>query len=639
MKNFKKLLLICLFIALAISLSACGSKDVEVAAPKPDPVVVKGQAFEESLSVKQELSYPGVIVAESESIVYAKSAGNLTSVNFKVGDKTTLGQELAKIDDVNLSLINYSSNNYNNNQIKQAKLLVAQAEGGYNLARDSYNSLLISSVKDLRQAEIAKEQAVKGQSNLNLTAEESIKSAELAYETAKIAASQAKLTLENREKQVKQSEIDVITNANLAISSVMSTVSSLVTNINNATAFDDNNNVSISYQSNLGALDSSSYNKAKDSYQKVKEENDKYSSQKFVDINEKIDFAINAATLARYLADDTKNLFDKTITSSSLPQSSVSGPSLSSLQTAASAYQAQINAALSQISGAKQSLTNNSLNNTSLIDSLRQANDLANQQEASALQALSNLKAGNTSQADSASFVSKLAQNQYDNLRVKIESQVAAAKMQMDTAKIQYDNALVSLQNLYDNHSVVSPLNGTITKVFVKEREYVSPGQPIVTISETENIKVQFFVEPENLLAIIPGTPASVVDDKGQVYSGIVAAVSPQADLTTRRFLAELKLEKVDNLFLGTIVTVNLNIVKKSGGTDIIILPLSAVTVGQNGSYVFVFDNGLAKKASVEVREVIGNLAKVQGEIGLGSIIIIEGNKLLNEGQEISIIK
>lgn len=633
----KKIILFPLLFVIIFSLSACGKKSVEIPKEIVTPVNVKGQTVSESFSVKQSLEYPGMVVAESEANIIAKTSGNLTSVNYKLGDQVELGQELAKIDDINSA--SFNPNNYNTNQIKQAKNTVNQAESAYNLAKASYNNLLISSVKDLRSAEISRDQAAKGQSNLDITTSESIKSSELSYETSKIAVEQARLTLENRQKLVTQSDKDANNNAENNANTAVSTAATIITNINNITAFDDNNTVSIPYKSNLGALDSGVYDTAKQSYQSAKDSYTSYLNKKFSNLSEKLNAAKVVVRVVKKLSDDTKILFDKTITSSSLPQISLTGISLNNLQSSVSAYQTQMSGAVSQIDGALQLIANTSLNNTSLVDSLNQAYDLAKKQQASAEQALNNLKAGNMSQKDSASFAYNLAQNQYDNLRVKIESQILGAKTQMETAQMQYNNAVTALQSLYDAHSVVSPLSGTITKVFIANGEAVASGQTILTVSKTDNIKVKFYIEPDNLLAITLGLPVLVVSDNNKTYNGIIAAVSPQADPATRRFLVEVKLEKADDLLLGTLATIKLSLTKLSGESGVIILPLAAITVGQNASSIFIIENNQAKKVPVEIKEVIGESARIKVDLAAEKIIITDGNKLISNGQTVSLTK
>lgn len=630
----RQFIFIGLLLGLTLMLSACGSSAPTGETP-PAPLSVQGQTVAQSLSVKQTLTYPGLVAAASEATIVAKASGNLMAANLKIGDQVALGQEIGKINDVNAT--GNSAGSFNVNQIKQAQNSLDQAQAAYALSKSSYDNLLVSSVKDLRSAEIARDQAVSGESNLAVTAENSLKSAGLAYDTAKISTEQARLTLANQQSQVAQNIKSATDNADLAANSAASTAGALITGINNIAALDTKGSISLPYSGNLGVLDSSSLTGAQDSYQRAKDAYQRYSAQKFSNLTDKINAAIALSNVVKEMADDAKILFDKTITSSSLPQTSLSGPSLSGLQSTVAGYQAQIGAALSQVTSAGQTLENASLGGQSLLDGLTQAYSMARQQEASAQQNLNSLAAGNASQKDQAGYVASLAQNQYDNLKVKIEVQVAGARTQMENSALQYNSALLALQNLYDAHSVISPLSGTITKVFVADSQTVAPGQAIATVSQTKDIKVQFYVAPESLADIKPGLPVTVTDDSGNNYSGIVAAVSPQADPISRRFLVEVKLEDSSQLLLGTVVNVAVTLIKSAGAPGLMILPLAAVTVGQNGNYIFIADSGLAKMVPVEIKEVVGELARVRVDLPLSAVVIIDGNKLLQDGEAVTV--
>jgi len=631
----KNYLLIPLLILSVFSLTACGKKKEETQTPVPTAVKVVVQEIAQSLSVNRELEYPGLVVSDSEAKIIAKTSGTISGFKANAGDKVSLGQELAKIDDVNSA--SYNPANFNSSQIKQAKLAVNQAQAAYQLARTNYNNLLVSSVKDLKAAEIARDQAAKGQENLALTTAESIKSANLAYETSKIATEQARLSLENRKKLNIQGAESTETNADIAADSAANLCGTIISNVNALTGFDEDNTVSISYKTNLGALDSATYSKASDSYRQAKSAYKNYLQKEFSSTENKVDETIKLVQSTKNMIDDVKILFEKSVSSSNLPQSSPTGVSLSGLQTSASSYQSQVNGALNQVNSAKQGLSNTTLNNDNLLVTLEKAYELAKQQEASALQALKNLNTGNTSQIDQSQFVLSLAQNQYDNAKVKIESQIAAAKVQMENSESQYNNALLSLQSLYDIHSVISPIEGTITQK-VNNGDTVSAGQVVATISQTEKTKVKIFVEPENLADLKPGLLASVSNGE-QTVSGIISSISPQADTLTRRFPVEIVLENASSLYLGTVVNVKVVITKSvAGEAGSILLPLSSIEIGQNGDQVMIVENNQAKKIPVEVVSVLGDLAKVKiNNYPPQTLIIIEGNKLVREGDLVAL--
>jgi RND family efflux transporter MFP subunit len=245
------------------------------------------------------------------------------------------------------------------------------------------------------------------------------------------------------------------------------------------------------------------------------------------------------------------------------------------------------------------------------------------------------LTSGNISQKDQAKFNEDSAQNQYGATKIKIDSQITATKLQLDSARLQYENALVNLQNLYDNHSIISPIDGILTQKAISNGDSISPGQLIAVVSQLDNIKIQFYVEQESLSSISLGMSATVSDTMGNNYQGTIFSISPQADNLTRRFLVEIKLEEGKDLVSGTVVDVALNLTINTEQKEDIILPLSTIEIGQNGNNVFVIENDLAKKIPVSIVKVIGELAEVKIEAPKETKIIIEGNKLISEGQKV----
>lgn len=629
----KKSLLVLLLVTLIFSTTACGSKKEEEA-NNVKPIAVKGQKVSDSLTWSRELSYPGTIVSESEAKILAKTAGTVSSFNVAIGAKVEPGQELGRIDDQAAG----ASGNFNAGQIKQAQIGVAQAQSAYQLAKTNYENLLASASKDLDSAAISRDQAATSENNLELTITEGLKSAELAYETAKIATQQAKDNLDIRQRQLTQGEADARANADIVADSAISTSGALLVGLNNILGFDDSGAVSVPYRSSLGALEINSHGKAEWDYDEAKKSYATYLESKFTDVATKMREAIKVTELAKQATDSAKYLLEKSIPSAALPQSAMSGPSLSAFQQQVAAFQSQANGALAQAKGAQQGLDNLGLNRQATMDALEKAYQIARQQEAAAAQNLNNLKAGNTSQRDQASFAADLAQNQYDNFKIKLSSQLAAARSQMEAARLQYENAQVALQSSFDVHSIISPISGTLTNKLVGNGDSVNPGQMVATVSQVDNLKVQFYVEAERIHEIYAGMAASITTTDGRSYTGVISSVAQQPDLMSRRFLAELSLEKYDGLVIGTIVDVKISVqttVTLSSGLSL--LPLSALNIGQAETKILVYDAGQVREQVVEVVGVLGEMAQVKTGLAHDDIIITSGNKLVGPGQAVSL--
>lgn len=629
----KKFFLIVFLIGLSLTLSACGPA-AEEQAEEIRPAVVSGRTVLETLTWEQELSYPGIVSSESEAKIIAKTGGTISGFDVAIGTKVAPGQELGRIDDQ----AGVNGNNFNAGQVKQAQIGVEQAQTAYQLARTSYENLLLSSTKDLKSAELSLTQATTNEKNLTITAGEGFKSAELAYETAKIATEQAQTNLTSGRKQLAQAEADALENATLAADSAIATAGTLLGGLNNMAAFDDNGVVNINYSLSLGALEAGSYGQAEWAYEQAKDLYDNSLKGDYPDVPARLKAATTVLKETKAAVDATKHLLEKSIPSAALPQAAAMGVSLSGLQQQVAAYQTQANGALAQAQAAEQGLNNLDLSRQTTIQNLEKAYQLAQQQEAAVAQNLNNLRAGNTSQQDQAGLAADLAQNQFENLKVKMSSQLAAARSQMDSARLQYENAQIALQNLFDVHSIIAPISGTLTGRTVNNGDTVGAGQVVATVSQVEKLKVRFYLEADRLSDIQAGMAAVVKDNSGREYSGVISSVSQQPDEWSRRFLAELSLEQDEGLVIGSVVDVKIKITQTlKADAGVSWLPLSALTIGQSETKILVFANGYAREQIVTVAEVQGEMAKVETGLGLEEIIITAGNKLVGPGQAITL--
>ncbi|EKE11401.1 MAG: efflux transporter, RND family, MFP subunit [uncultured bacterium] len=219
----------------------------------------------------------------------------------------------------------------------------------------------------------------------------------------------------------------------------------------------------------------------------------------------------------------------------------------------------------------------------------------------------------------------------------KLEKETAETEKEI--AKLEYESAKIDLQSAIDNHIITSPINGFVIGKNVSAGDFVSAGQTIATLSKTSNLKIQFYVDQTEKTSFLPGQQVSVTDSAKKEISAAIKNISVQADPQTKRFLVEAYPQKQDasSLSLGTIVTISLERKHEPQNYKNFILPLSAITITQNENYIFVAENNTAKKITVEVVRIIGENAEISGSISPETLIIIKGNKVLREGETVSI--
>jgi len=224
----------------------------------------------------------------------------------------------------------------------------------------------------------------------------------------------------------------------------------------------------------------------------------------------------------------------------------------------------------------------------------------------------------------------KLAKKNYK------KDKTSGNKSAREIAEIQVENAELALEAAINSRQITAPISGVVTSRQVSAGDAVTLGQVLATISKTNLSKVQFFVD-QNELPNFSLKSTVTINDGQKDIAALIVNISPQADSITKRFLIEAMPTGKEKLLIGTVVSVSANVRQSAMRPDALILPLSAVTIGQNESYIFLIENEAAKKSAVDILSVSGETVQVRTDIPEESQIIVEGNKLLKDGDKVEI--
>jgi len=241
------------------------------------------------------------------------------------------------------------------------------------------------------------------------------------------------------------------------------------------------------------------------------------------------------------------------------------------------------------------------------------------------------------SQIKSMELAVQIAQQNYKLARDAYrKDDTYANKKAKEIADINLLSAQSALKGALDGQFITTPLNGTVTQKLVSLGDSVSFGQTIATVSQLGNLKIQFFVDKEELSYFKIGDMVTIKENNN-VIAGKISKISPQADEATKRFMIEAVPSDNKNLLIGSVATVEFNINYRPANTDGLILPLSSITTGQNESYIFIVKDNKAQKAPITVSRVFGEMAEIKTTLQEDDQIIIDGNKLLKEGDAVTL--
>ncbi len=218
----------------------------------------------------------------------------------------------------------------------------------------------------------------------------------------------------------------------------------------------------------------------------------------------------------------------------------------------------------------------------------------------------------------------------------KNESQ--AMKTARDIQKNLRDIALSNYNALLDKYTIKSPLSGTVTMESAALGDSVTPGTVLATIGAGKKI-ARFYVPANDLSLFSTGQPVSLLANNTSI-PGSIRRISPIADDASKRFLIEaVSTDKTfQTLPSGTIATLAITLTR-SAQKDAVLIPLSALLQEQNGSFVFVVEDGHAKRQEVDINAIYGETVEISGDFNTDTQFIVTNAKRLSDGTAVAIEK
>lgn len=211
---------------------------------------------------------------------------------------------------------------------------------------------------------------------------------------------------------------------------------------------------------------------------------------------------------------------------------------------------------------------------------------------------------------------------------------------QLDTVRSKFENARAQLAKARegaDDYSVVAPWDGIVSKVLVKDGDYVAPRAILVEIFDPGSLVIRFAIPEAQATDVRENMPVSAQLDAhpGRVFQGKISRVYPELDTRMRSRTVEAVLGEPVQLIPGMFA--RLQILTKDI-PDAITVPAEAVIVTPKGDRLaFVVQDGKALRRKVETSiEDAGRIQIVKG-IQAGDRVIVSGNEKLKDGAEVQV--
>ncbi len=215
----------------------------------------------------------------------------------------------------------------------------------------------------------------------------------------------------------------------------------------------------------------------------------------------------------------------------------------------------------------------------------------------------------------------------------------SATQQQLDQITVQYNQTKEQLDFLQTNTYVKAPFNGVISAKTYEDGELYS-GQPIVVLTQIDKLKALVAIPETYFPRIKQGMKLTLTSEiyPDKVFNAKVEVVYPTIDASSHTFQAKIQIPN-DKLLLrpGMYVTTTIGLGKEKA----IVVPYQSVEklVGANDRYVFINENGRAKRVAVTLGQRFDqDVEIISDEITDGVEMVTTGQHKLVDGVKINVV-
>ena len=224
----------------------------------------------------------------------------------------------------------------------------------------------------------------------------------------------------------------------------------------------------------------------------------------------------------------------------------------------------------------------------------------------------------------------------------EIETRRATANR--DAAALAAAQAAVQQQrSIVGRLSVRAPFTGVISRRLAAVGEWVNPGDALVELIETDNLRFDFRVPQEYYEEISLETAVDLASDAAPGFGaeGRIVAVVPVKDPGSRTFLVRVEADNGKHASVTPGMSVR-GILKVDARRSGIVVSRDALLRYPDGRHVVWIVDGSAeipvvRERPVETGLMFDGLVEILNGIDTGDIVVTRGNEALQEGQQVSI--
>lgn len=581
----------------------------EVAIPKVSLINVADYYNNEST-----VSAIGEVEASQQVDLKSEISAQVKNIYVDIGDSVYNGQVLVEIDHGVLD-----------SQVSQSKASLDRMKSSLDqMLAGATDEEIKSSEVSVQQAEVGLEQAELQLEKVKTLADASIEQAESNLKTAE---NNLQFNLEETQSDIiVNSYDDLLNNIDTSVTTLISVMqeSDKIIGVDNY-LYNDNFEEYLSQQNHQAIID------AENSYEKTKIDVDyayEYSigltsSSKNQDIEYGAEITIDALEAVQLHLADLQKVLDATVAVGDLTK-----PMLDQFKSTTNSSQTQVSTSLKNSTDALQDVRFSETN----YDSYKLAYDKAKEDLENTIEQ-TQLDISEAEKAvDSAKNSLEQAKASHEIVTADPRDvDIAGLQAQIKEAEAVYQMNLENQAKAY----IRAPFNGTVSIMDLNVGQLLSPGNDAVSLVNDSAIQVKSYINYADRALIDLGSEVTIENK----YAGSVAMISPSIDPNTKKVEVIISInDKAEELVIGQYVNAEINVKQEFIGKDVFFIPLQALYVTEEHSFVFSVDqNNKIIDHQVVSAEVIGEVVEVTHGLN-PEMQILSSVRGLKPGDEVEII-
>lgn len=239
------------------------------------------------------------------------------------------------------------------------------------------------------------------------------------------------------------------------------------------------------------------------------------------------------------------------------------------------------------------------------------------------------LKKAETKQAKGKQFI---GDGEYVHQKKKA---LASLRNQMEVRRAQYFLSQLDLKK----SKILSPINGVIVKTFTEQGEFLGNGGQVAEIIDVSKVLAKVNIPEREIAVARKGKKVLITLDAlpGETFTGVIKTRGVEANLNNRSFPIEIEIKNAKGKLLpGMLVRMKMRTFHLK---DQIVIPRHTIQEDENGSFVFISQEGKAVRRVVKTGIALDQEIQILSGLKAGDRLIVVGHQLITANETVNIAK